>query len=582
MNKIGRFISYYKPYKVLFFFDMVCAFTAAGIDLIFPVLVRYLLEQGLSKEISVAFDIIMKIGILMLAMHILKYFCQYFIEAWGHIMGARMEYDMREDIFGHLQKLSFTYYDNNKTGQIMSRIVHDLFDITELAHHGPEEVFISLIKIFGSFFILLSINVKLTLITFAFMPFMMAFAFFYNNKMRSVFRRNRQKIAEINAQIEDSIAGIRVVQSFSNEQEEKAKFAHGNKAFLETKQEGYYYMGRFFSGIRLFEGIIYIVVVIAGAYFIKLGSVSTTDLVAYLLYINTFLVPIRSLIHFTEQFQKGMTGFERFIEIMDTEPDIKDSEDSAELEDVKGRVEFIDVSFKYGEGGNVLKDINLSLEPGETVALVGPSGGGKSTICSLIPRFYEVTEGMIKIDGRDIRDIKLKSLRKNIGMVQQDVYLFAGTVLENIKYGKPGASEEEVIEAAKRANAHEFIIELEKGYDTYVGERGVKLSGGQKQRISIARVFLKNPPILILDEATSSLDNQSEKIVQQSLESLSSNRTTFVIAHRLSTIKRAKTILVLTDNGIEETGSHEELINNNRIYASLYNAQFEDHEDMEM
>jgi ATP-binding cassette subfamily B protein len=411
---------------------------------------------------------------------------------------------------------------------------------------------------------------------------MMAFAFFYNNKMRSVFRRNRQKIAEINAQIEDSIAGIRVVQSFSNEQEEKAKFAHGNKAFLETKQEGYYYMGRFFSGIRLFEGVIYIVVVIAGAYFIKLGTVLTTDLVAYLLYINTFLVPIRSLIHFTEQFQKGMTGFERFIEIMDTEPDIKDSEDSVELEDVKGRVEFIDVSFKYGEGGNVLKDINLSLEPGETVALVGPSGGGKSTICSLIPRFYEVTEGMIKIDGRDIRNIKLKSLRKNIGMVQQDVYLFAGTVIENIKYGKPGASEEEVIEAAKRANAHEFIIELENGYDTYVGERGVKLSGGQKQRISIARVFLKNPPILILDEATSSLDNQSEKIVQQSLESLSSNRTTFVIAHRLSTIKRAKTILVLTDNGIEETGSHEELIDNNRVYASLYNAQFEDYEEMEM
>lgn len=582
MNKIGRFISYYKPYKALFFFDMLCAFTAAGIDLTFPVLVRYLLEHGLSQEISVAFDIIIKIGALMLAMHVLKYFCQYFIEAWGHIMGARMEYDMREDIFGHLQKLSFTYYDNNKTGQIMSRIVHDLFDITELAHHGPEEVFISLIKMFGSFFILLSIDVKLTLITFSFMPFMMAFAFFYNNKMRSVFRRNRQKIAEINAQIEDSISGIRVVQSFSNEQEEKYKFAHGNKAFLETKQEGYYYMGRFFSGIRLFEGVIYIVVVIAGAYFIKLGTVSTTDLVAYLLYINTFLVPIRSLIHFTEQFQKGMTGFERFMEVMDTEPDIKDSEDSVELADIKGRVEFTDVSFKYGEGGNVLKDINLSLEPGETVALVGPSGGGKSTICSLIPRFYEVTEGMIKIDGNDIKKIKLKSLRENIGIVQQDVYLFAGTVLENIKYGKPGASKEEVIEAAKRANAHEFIIELEKGYDTYVGERGVKLSGGQKQRISIARVFLKNPPILILDEATSSLDNQSEKIVQQSLESLSSNRTTFVIAHRLSTIKRAKTILVLTDNGIEETGSHEELINNNRVYASLYNAQFEDHEDMEM
>lgn len=582
MNKLGRFITYYKPYKSLFFLDMLCSFTAAGIDLLFPVLVKYLLDQGLSAEIGVAFGIITKIGALMLAMYILKYFCQYFITAWGHVMGAKMEYDMREDIFAHLQKLSFSYYDNNKTGQIMSRIVNDLFDITELAHHGPEEVFISMIKIIGSFFILLSIDVKLTLITFAFIPFMMGFAFFYNRKMRSVFRRNRQKIAEINAQIEDSIAGVRVVQSFSNEKVEQEKFTKGNKGFLDTKKESYYYMGRFFSGIRLFDGIIYIVVVIAGAYFIKCDAISTSDLVAYLLYINTFLVPIRSLIDFTEQFQKGMTGFERFLEIMDTEPDIKDSEDSAALDKVKGRVEFENVSFKYDEGGHVLKDINLNLEPGETVALVGPSGGGKSTLCSLIPRFYEVTNGTIRIDGMDIRDIKLESLRKNIGIVQQDVYLFAGTILENIKYGKPGASSEEVIEAAKRANAHDFIMGLEKGYDTYVGERGVKLSGGQKQRISIARAFLKNPPILILDEATSSLDNQSEKVVQQSLESLSSNRTTFVIAHRLSTIRRAKTILVLTDNGIEEKGSHEELINSNGVYASLYNAQFEDNEEMKI
>ncbi|KUO76864.1 MAG: thiamine ABC transporter permease [Clostridia bacterium BRH_c25] len=576
MNKLGRFITYYKPYKGLFFLDMLCSFTAAGIDLLFPVLVRFLLDQGLNAEMGMAFDIIMKIGALMLALYILKYFCQYFITAWGHIMGARMEYDMREDIFGHLQKLSFTYYDNNKTGQIMSRIVNDLFDITELAHHGPEEVFISLIKIIGSFFILLSINVKLTLITFAFIPFMAGFAFFYNKKMRSVFRRNRQKIAEINAQIEDSIAGIRVVQSFSNEKVEQEKFTQGNMGFFNTKKESYYYMGRFFSGIRLFDGVIYIVAVIAGAYFINLGTVSTSDLVAYLLYINTFLVPIRSLIDFTEQFQKGMTGFERFLEVMDTEPDIKDSKDSVILENVTGRVEFTAVSFKYGEGGQVLKNISLNLEPGDTIALVGPSGGGKSTLCSLIPRFYEVTEGTIKVDGKDIRNINLESLRRNIGIVQQDVYLFAGTVLENIRYGKPGASQEEVIQAAKKANAHDFIIGLEKGYDTYVGERGVKLSGGQKQRISIARAFLKNPPILILDEATSSLDNQSEKIVQQSLESLSSNRTTFVIAHRLSTIKRAKTILVLTDNGIEEKGSHEELISSNGVYASLYNAQFED------
>lgn len=582
MKKLWRFISYYKPYKGLFFLDMFCAFTAAGVDLLFPVLVKYLLEKGLNAELSVAFDIIIKIGVLMLAIQILKYFCQYFITAWGHIMGAKMEYDMRKGIFAHLQKLSFSYYDNNKTGQIMSRIVNDLFDISELAHHGPEEVFISAIKILGSFFILLSINVKLTLIIFAFIPFMIVFSIFYNSKMRSVFMRNRQKIAEINAQLEDSIAGVRVVQSFSNENVEKEKFSLGNMGFLKTKQESYFYMGRFFSGVELFNGIIYIVAVIAGAYFIKVGAASTSDLVAYLLYINTFLTPIRSLINFTEQFQKGMTGFERFLEIMDTEPDIEDSEDSVALEEVKGRVEFESVSFKYDEGGHVLKDINLSLEPGETAALVGPSGGGKSTLCSLIPRFYDVTGGTIRVDGKDIREITLESLRKNIGVVQQDVYLFAGTILENISYGKPGASKEEVIEAAKKANAHEFIMGLEKGYETYVGERGVKLSGGQKQRISIARAFLKNPPILILDEATSSLDNQSEKIVQQSLESLSSNRTTFVIAHRLSTIKRAKTILVLTDNGIEEKGSHEELINNNGVYASLYNAQFEDIEEMEI
>lgn len=581
MDKIKRFITYYKPYKGLFFMDMLCSLTASGIDLVFPLLVKYLLDEGLSETIGMAFETIMKIGALMLALYILKYFCQYFITAWGHIMGAKMEYDMRNDIFNHLQKLSFSYYDNNKTGQLMSRIVNDLFDISELAHHGPEEIFISLIKIIGSFIILLGINVKLTLVTFAFIPFMMGFAFFYNNKMRSVFKRNRQKIAEINAQIEDSIAGVRVVQSFSNEKVEQEKFLMGNDGFYETKRESYFYMGRFFSGIRLFDGIIYIVAVIAGAYFIKLGSVATSDLVAYLLYINTLLVPIRSLIDFTEQFQKGMTGFERFLEIVDTEPEIKDREDSVVLEQVKGRVEFSEVSFRYDEGEQVLKNINISLEPGETVALVGPSGGGKSTLCSLIPRFYEVSEGSIKIDGTDIRDIKLESLRRNIGIVQQDVYLFAGTILENIKYGRPGATSEEVIEAARKANAHDFIMSLEKGYDTYVGERGVKLSGGQKQRISIARAFLKNPPILILDEATSSLDNQSEKVVQQSLESLSDNRTTFVIAHRLSTIKRAKTILVLTDNGIEEKGSHRELLNNNGVYASLYNAQFEDAEEIE-
>ncbi|MFZ5351526.1 MAG: ABC transporter ATP-binding protein [Bacillota bacterium] len=577
MEKIRRFIAYYKPYKLMFFVDMLCALTVSAIDLSFPVLVRYLLNEGIQNRLGLAMDIILKVGFLMLALRIVEYFCQYYIAAYGHIMGAKMEYDMRKDIFAHLQKLSFSYFDNTKTGQIMSRIVNDLFDITELAHHGPEEIFISTIKIIGSFVILMFIDVKLTLVLFSFIPLMIAFAYFYNKKMRAVFRKNRQKIAEVNAQLEDSIAGIRVVKSFSNEYIEQEKFDFGNLEFLRTKQESYYYMGRFFSGIRLFDGIIYLAVVIMGALFIKSGSIETVDLVAYLLYINTLLVPIRKLIDFTEQFQKGMTGFERFLEIMDTEPEIKDNEGSVEIENVNGQVDFDKVSFKYDDNGaHVLKDISLTLNPGETVALVGPSGGGKSTLCSLIPRFYEVSSGCIKVDGTDIKNIKLKSLRKNIGIVQQDVYLFAGSIMENIRYGKPDASMDEVVEAAKKANAHDFIMSFEKGYDTYVGERGVKLSGGQKQRISIARAFLKNPPILILDEATSALDNQSERIVQQSLERLSKNRTTFVIAHRLSTIRNAKTILVLTDNGIEETGTHEELLKNSRVYSSLYNAQFEE------
>lgn len=576
MDKIKRFIVYYKPYKFLFFADMLCALVVSGVDLVFPLLVRELLNKGINNVEGLAFDLIIKVAIIMIVMRILEYFCRHFITAWGHIMGARMEFDMRRDIFSHLQKLSFNFFDNTKTGQIMSRIVNDLFDISELAHHGPEEIFISVIKIVGAFIILMTVDVKLTLIIFTFIPFMMAFAFYYNNKMRFVFKRNRQKIADVNAQLEDSIAGIRVVKSFSNEELEEGKFSIGNQEFLDTKQESYNYMGRFFSGIGLFDGIIYIVVVIMGSLFIKSGAIQSVDLVTYLLFINTLLMPIRKLIDFTEQFQRGMTGFERFLEIMDTEPDIEDKEDSVELQDIKGQVIFDNVSFKYDAGAHVLNKIDLKLEPGETVALVGPSGGGKSTLCSLIPRFYEVTDGSIRIDNIDVRDIKLESLRKSIGIVQQDVYLFAGTVMENIRYGKPDANDEEVIEAAKKANAHEFIDNFEKRYETYVGERGVKLSGGQKQRISIARAFLKNPPILILDEATSALDNQSEKIVQQSLEKLANNRTTFIIAHRLSTIRRAKKILVLTDNGIEETGSHEELLRNNGIYASLYNAQFEE------
>ncbi|MCQ1530331.1 ABC transporter ATP-binding protein [Lutispora saccharofermentans] len=580
MGKIKKFIKYYGPYKKIFFMDMLCAFAAAGVDLLFPVVVRFLLNEAIAKGGGASASLIIKIGLLMLALYFVQYACNYFVTAWGHIMGARMEYDMRNDIFNHLQKLSFSFYDNNKTGQLMSRIVNDLFDISELAHHGPEEIFISLVKIIGSFLILLSVDWRLTLIVFAFIPPMAYFAFVYNKKMRSVFMRNRQKIADVNSQLEDSISGVRVVKSFSNENIEIFKFNKGNLEFLHTKEESYGYMGKFFSGVTLFQGMIYVITIISGALLMRTGSVKPTDLVAFLLYINTLLNPIRALINFTEQFQKGMTGFERFLDILNTEPDILDSEDSIEINEVKGKITFDNVSFRYSTGKYVLDNINLNVEPGETVALVGPSGGGKSTICSLIPRFYEATEGQILLDDIDVKNIKLKSLRKNIGIVQQDVYLFAGTVMENIRYGKPEATESEVIEAAKQANAHDFIMELEKGYDTYVGERGVKLSGGQKQRISIARVFLKNPPVLILDEATSALDNQSEKIVQDSLEKLSTNRTTFVIAHRLSTIRNAKTILVLTDNGIVEKGSHSELIKNNGEYANLYYAQFMDDDEM--
>ncbi|SHI69910.1 ABC transporter ATP-binding protein [Lutispora thermophila] len=575
MGKLKRFISYYRPYKKLFILDMLCAFTAAGVDLVFPVIVSFLLDEAITGG-GASVGLIIRIGIGLLVLYFVQYGCNYYVNAWGHIMGARMEYDMRNDIFNHLQKLSFSFYDNNKTGQLMSRIVNDLFDISELAHHGPEELFISFVKIVGSFLILLNVDWKLTLIVFAFIPPMTYFGYVYNKKMRSVFMKNRQKIADVNSQLEDSIAGVRVVKSFSNEVIEINKFNKGNKEFLHTKEESYGYMGKFFSGVALFQGIIYVITVISGALLMKTGTVRPTDLVTFLLYINTLLNPIRTLINFTEQFQKGMTGFERFLDILDTEPDIVDKKDSIELKKVKGKITFKNVSFKYDDSRYVLENINLNVNPGETVALVGPSGGGKSTICSLIPRFYEVTQGQILLDDIDIRDIKLRSLRKNIGIVQQDVYLFAGTVMENIRYGKPDATEEEVIEAAKKANAHDFIMELENGYDTYVGERGVKLSGGQKQRISIARVFLKNPPVLILDEATSALDNESEKIVQESLEKLSQNRTTFVIAHRLSTIKNAKTILVLTDEGIAEKGNHQELLNNNGVYARLYNAQFSD------
>lgn len=576
MDTLKKFIGYYKPYKNMFFMDMFCALTLSAIDLVFPIIVRYMLNDVYTNKTS---DQIIKfvalIGVALLAMYIIRYFCQYYITSWGHIMGAKMEADMRSDIFNHLQKLSFSYYDNNNTGKLMSRIITDLFDISELAHHGPEDLFISIIKILGSFIILMNINVKITSALFFLTMVMLYFSYFYNKKMKFIFMKNRQKIANVNAQIQDSLSGIRVVKSFSNEEVENSKFKKGNMEFLETKEAGYFIMGKFFSGNGFFQGILYLTVILLGGIFISRGEAKVSDLVIYILYINIFLSPIDKLVNFTEQFQKGITGFARFLEVINTVPDIMDKPNAVELEKIKGEIEFNDVSFSYDDKSTILNNVNIKINAGRNIALVGPSGSGKTTFCSLIPRFYEIDSGSIKIDGKDIREIKLKSLRKVIGIVQQDVYMFSGTIKENIAYGKPGASDKEIIEAAKKANAHEFIMNLEDGYDTFVGERGVKLSGGQKQRISIARAFLKNPPILILDEATSALDNESEKYIQKSLEELSKNRTTIVIAHRLSTIKNADEILVLTEDGIRESGTHEQLMHKKGIYASLYSLQFE-------
>lgn len=577
MNTLKRFIDYYKPYKSMFFMDMFCALTLSMIDLIFPLIVRYLLNDiYVNKSSSEIIHFIVLIGIGLLIMYIIRYFCQYYISSWGHIMGARMEADMREDIFLHLQKQSFSYYDNTNTGQLMSRIVNDLFDISELAHHGPEDVFISLLKIFGSFIILMKINVKITSVLFFITLFMIYFSYFYNKKMKYIFKKNRVKIASVNSQIQDSLAGIRVVKSFSNEDLEVEKFKNGNNEYLQTKEKGYFIMGKFFSGNGFFQGMLYLSVILVGGILIGTGEAQASDLVVYILYINIFLNPIEKLVNFTEQFQKGITGFERFLEILNTKPEIEDVPGSIDLKNPKGEIEFKDVTFSYDAESTVLEGINIKIEKGKTVALVGSSGSGKTTLCNLILRFYEVDSGVIKIDGKNIRNIKLKSLRDSIGVVQQDVYMFAGTIKENIAYGKPNATDEEIYMAAKMANAHEFIMNLEKGYDTFVGERGAKLSGGQKQRISIARVFLKNPPILILDEATSALDNVSEKYIQQSLDELSKNRTTLVIAHRLSTIKNADEILVLTESGIQEKGTHEELIEKKGIYECLYNMQFKE------
>jgi len=575
MKTLKKFINYYRPYKGMFFMDMFCALTLSVIDLVFPIIVRFLLNDVYIRKSAEIIRYVTLIGAALLIMYIIKYFCQYYITSWGHIMGARMEADMRTDIFSHLQRLSFSYYDNTNTGKLMSRIVTDLFDISELAHHGPEDIFISILKIIGSFIILTSINGNLTIILILITLFMIYFSINYNKKMKSVFKKNRERIADVNAQIQDSLSGIRVVKSFSNEHIEKKKFQKGNNEFLETKEDSYAIMGRFFSMNGFFQGILYLSVVLFGGIFISQGTLNTADLVVYILYINIFLNPIDKLVNFTEQYQRGITGFERFLEVVDTHPDIMDKYGAIELGSPKGNISFENVTFSYDNKNTILKNINVDIEAGKTAAIVGPSGSGKTTFCSIIPRFYEVDEGAVMIDGVDIKDIKLNSLRNNIGIVQQDVYMFSGTIKDNILYGRPDASHEEIVKAAKQANAHEFIMGLEDGYNTYVGERGVKLSGGQKQRISIARVFLKNPHILILDEATSALDNESERLIQESLELLSQNRTTIVIAHRLSTIRNADTILVLTEEGIREKGTHEELIEADGVYASLYKMQFE-------
>ena len=571
-ENLKKMISYYKPYKRVFFADTFFAIIASIVALIIPLVVRYITSTVVHMNPQQAFKQILYIAIAVFVLIIIQIYCNYFISNYGHVMGAKIEYDMRAEIFAHFQKMPFSFFDDQKVGQLMSRITSDLFDITELLHHGPENVTISVIKIIGALCILLSIDKKLALAAFALVPFMIVYAYFFNKKMKQTFRINRKKIAAINEQIEDNLSGIRVVKSFANEQLENEKFEIGNKAFLEAKKNNYKYMGGYNAGLIGFNTMINLVVIVAGGIMFTKNMVNVTDFVTFLLYINIFTDPVKTLIDFTEQFQNGYSGYERFRQILDMEPEIKDKEGAKELTNVVGNIKFDDVSFRYNDNAHrVLKHINLEIPAGSYIALVGSSGAGKTTLCNLIPRFYDVTKGSISIDDEDIRNVKLKSLRNNIGMVQQDVYLFAGTIYENIKYGKPTATKEEVIAAAKEANAYDFIMSLPNGFDTDIGQRGIKLSGGQKQRLSIARVFLKNPPILIFDEATSALDNESEKVVQESMEKLAKNRTTFVIAHRLSTIRNAEKILVLTENGIEEQGTHNELINKKGIYYDLYN-----------
>lgn len=572
MNTIKKFIHYYGPYKTVFFIDLICAAVISLVDLAYPQILRTMTKTLFTQDKDMILHALPVIAASLFVMYIVQSLCKYYVTYQGHMMGAKMERDMRRELFDHYQELSFSYYSRNNSGQMMSKLVSDLFDISEFAHHGPENLFISLVKIVGAFIFLVFINKKLALPLILLVIVMFVFSFRQNAKMQETFMENRRKIGDVNASLQDTLSGIRVVQSFANEDIERAKFKKSNEAFLVSKRDNYHCMGSFMSSNLFFQGMMYLVTLVYGGYLIAQGEMQTADLAMYALYIGIFISPIQILVELVEMMQKGLSGFRRFLDVMETESEIRDADNAAELTDVKGHVRYDHVSFHYSDDETpVLSDISIDIPAGKSIALVGPSGSGKTTICSLLPRFYDVTGGSITVDGKDIRGLTLKSLRSQIGMVQQDVYLFDGTIKDNIAYGKPGASDEEIIKAAKCASIHDFIMELPDKYDTYVGERGTRLSGGQKQRISIARVFLKNPPILILDEATSALDNESERWIQKSLEELSKNRTTITIAHRLSTIRDADEIIVITEDGIAERGTHAELLSQNGLYAAYYN-----------